>query len=155
MFFWDIVSQYCSVSMGGNSVCEYFYDDNDFIFMVEDIEGLEICNIYNMMKFSKMLFFCMGDVCYLDFYECVMYNYILFSQYLQYGGLVYFMFMCLGYYCMYFLVYDFMWCCVGLGIENYSKYGELVFIYLNDELWVNLFMLVLLYWLEIGVIVIQ
>lgn len=47
------------------------------MLMVEDVEGLEICNIYNMMKLSKLLFLKSGDMCYLDYYECVIYNYIL------------------------------------------------------------------------------
>lgn len=39
-----------------------------------------------------------------------------------------------------------MWCCVGLGIENYSKYGELVYSNIGKELWVNLFILSILNW---------
>ena len=154
-FFWDTVSQHRSVSMGGNSVREHFHDDNDFTPMVEDIEGPETCNTYNMMKLSKMLFLRTGDARYLDFYERATYNHILSSQHPQHGGLVYFTSMRPGHYRMYSSVHDSMWCCVGSGIENHSKYGELAFTHSNDELWVNLFMPASLHWPETGVTVTQ
>ena len=52
-FFWKTVSQERSVSIGGNSVREHFHDKSDFTPMVEDVEGPETCNTYNMMKLSK------------------------------------------------------------------------------------------------------
>ena len=32
-----------------------------------------------------------------------------------------------------------MWCCVGTGMENHSKYGQFVYTKKNDNLFVNLF----------------
>lgn len=154
-FFWNTVSQHRSVSIGGNSVREHFHDDADFTAMVEDIEGPETCNTYNMMKLSKMLFLRTGELRYLDFYERATYNHILSSQHPDHGGLVYFTSMRPGHYRMYSSVQDSMWCCVGSGIENHSKYGELVFTHSDAALWVNLFMPATLNWQEKGVVLQQ
>lgn len=154
-FFWQTVSQHRSVSIGGNSVREHFHDAADFTPMVEDIEGPETCNTYNMMKLSKMLFLRTGEQQYLDFYERATYNHILSSQHPQHGGLVYFTSMRPGHYRMYSSVQDSMWCCVGSGIENHSKYGELVFTNSGDDLWVNLFMPATVNWQEKGVLLQQ
>lgn len=154
-FFWNTVSQHRSVSIGGNSVREHFHDDNDFTPMLEDVEGPETCNTYNMMKLSKMLFLRTGEQRYLDFYERATYNHILSSQHPEHGGLVYFTSMRPGHYRMYSSIQDSMWCCVGSGIENHSKYGELAFTHSDSQLWVNLFMPASVNWQEKGVLVQQ
>ncbi|NVK54289.1 MAG: glycoside hydrolase family 127 protein [Alteromonadaceae bacterium] len=154
-FFWQTVSQRRSVSIGGNSVREHFHDEQDFTPMVEDIEGPETCNTYNMMKLSKMLFLHTGEQRYLDFYERATYNHILSSQHPEHGGLVYFTSMRPGHYRMYSSVHDSMWCCVGSGIENHSKYGELIFTHTDDALSVNLFMPATVNWQSKGIIIEQ
>ncbi|MEO2279725.1 beta-L-arabinofuranosidase domain-containing protein [Pseudoalteromonas pernae] len=138
-YFWQTVTQKRSVSIGGNSVREHFHSSDDFTPMIEDIEGPETCNTYNMVKLSKLLFLQTADTRYLEFYERATYNHILSSQHPEHGGLVYFTSMRPGHYRMYSSVHDSMWCCVGSGIENHSKYGELVFTHTNSELAVNLF----------------
>ena len=154
-FFWNTVSQHRSVSIGGNSVREHFHDDDNFTAMIEDAQGPETCNTYNMMKLSKMLFLRTGEQRYLEFYERATYNHILSSQHPQHGGLVYFTSMRPGHYRMYSSVHESMWCCVGSGIENHSKYGELVFTHKDDAIWVNLFMPATLNWQDKGVIIQQ
>ena len=149
-FFWKTVSQERSVSIGGNSVREHFHEKDDFTAMVEDVEGPETCNTYNMMKLSKMLYLHTGEVRYLEFYERAMYNHILSSQHPDHGGLVYFTSMRPGHYRMYSSIQHSMWCCVGSGIENHSKYGELAYTRKGDELWVNLFIPSELEWPEKG-----
>ena len=151
IYFWETVSQQRSVSIGGNSVREHFHDKEDFTPMVEDVEGPETCNTYNMLKLSKLLFLRTGDTRYLDFYERATYNHILSSQHPEHGGLVYFTSMRPGHYRMYSSVQDSMWCCVGSGIENHSKYGELIYTHDVDNLWVNLFISSTLQWPEKGV----
>ncbi|GAB3036595.1 beta-L-arabinofuranosidase domain-containing protein [Bowmanella dokdonensis] len=138
-FFWQTVTQKRSVSIGGNSVREHFHDEADFTPMVEDVEGPETCNTYNMLKLSKLLFAESEDPRYLDYYERATYNHILSSQHPVHGGLVYFTPMRPGHYRMYSNVHDSMWCCVGSGIENHSKYAELIYAHDDAELLVNLF----------------
>ena len=154
-FFWKTVSQERSVSIGGNSVREHFHDKSDFTPMVEDVEGPETCNTYNMMKLSKLLFLKTADTRYLDYYERATYNHILSSQHPEHGGLVYFTSMRPGHYRMYSSVQDSMWCCVGSGIENHSKYGELIYSNKGKELWVNLFIPSTLNWQQQGLQITQ
>lgn len=147
-FFWQRVTQQRSVSIGGNSVREHFHSSDDFTPMITDVEGPETCNTYNMLKLSKMLFLQSGDTRYLDYYERATYNHILSSQHPQHGGLVYFTSMRPGHYRKYSSVTESMWCCVGSGIENHSKYGELVFTHKPGALAVNLFIASELHWQE-------
>lgn len=39
-----------------------------------------------------------------------------------------------------------MWCCVGSGIENHAKYGELIYARKDNDLFVNLFIASTLNW---------
>jgi DUF1680 family protein len=149
-FFWHTVTEKRTVAIGGNSVREHFHDAADFQPMVEDAEGPETCNSYNMLKLSKLLFSQSGDVKYLNYYERTSYNHILSSQHPQHGGLVYFTSMRPGHYRTYSAVQDSMWCCVGSGIENHSKYAELIYAHDGDELLLNLFIPSTLDWPERG-----
>lgn len=138
-FFWETVAHKRSVAIGGNSVKEHFHPADDFQAMIEDIEGPETCNTYNMLKLSKLFYESSGDLTYLDFYERGLYNHILSSQHPQTGGLVYFTSMRPNHYRVYSQVDKAMWCCVGSGIENHGKYGELIYAQRDDQLYVNLF----------------
>jgi hypothetical protein len=48
-----------------------------------------------------------------------------------------------------------MWCCVGSGMENHCKYGEFIYMYTDEELYVNLFIASELNWKEKGVTIRQ
>lgn len=149
-FFWHTVTEKRTVAIGGNSVREHFHNAADFQPMVEDAEGPETCNSYNMLKLSKLLFSQSADVKYLNYYERTSYNHILSSQHPKHGGLVYFTSMRPGHYRTYSAVQDSMWCCVGSGIENHSKYAELIYARDGDELLLNLFIPSTLDWPERG-----
>jgi uncharacterized protein len=138
-FFWHDVTEKRTVSIGGNSVREHFHNADDFSSMLESVEGPETCNTYNMLKLSKMLYLDSDKTSYLDYYERATYNHILSSQNPTTGGLVYFTPMRPGHYRTYSQVDTSMWCCVGSGIENHSKYGELIYAHEDQELFVNLF----------------
>lgn len=138
-FFWHTVVDNRTVAIGGNSVREHFHDCCNFHSMVTDPEGPETCNTYNMLKLSKMLFQSSGNPDYLDYYERALYNHILSSQHPEHGGLVYFTSMRPSHYRKYSDSPKAMWCCVGSGIENHVKYGELIYGHTADSLFVNLF----------------
>lgn len=150
-FFWHEVTEKRTVSIGGNSVREHFHAADDFSSMLDSVEGPETCNTYNMLKLSKMLYADSADTGYLDYYERATYNHILASQHPQTGGLVYFTPMRPGHYRTYSQVETSMWCCVGSGIENHSKYGELIYAHDGDELFVNMFIPSRLDWQRQGV----
>jgi len=138
-FFWKTVREKRTVAIGGNSVKEHFHDANDFSPMVNEVEGPETCNTYNMLRLSEMLFMRDQQVRYTDYIERALYNHILSSQRPDDGGFVYFTPMRPNHYRVYSKVDKAMWCCVGSGIESQSKYGEFIYAHDGDNLFVNLF----------------
>ena len=44
-----------------------------------------------------------------------------------------------------------MWCCVGSGLENHTKYGELIYSHNENDVFVNLFIPSTLNWKEKGI----
>ncbi|MGQ1890937.1 beta-L-arabinofuranosidase domain-containing protein [Thermophagus sp. OGC60D27] len=149
-FFWNTVVNNRSVSIGGNSTHEHFHAAEDFSSMIESRQGPETCNTYNMLKLSKQLFLYKNDLKYLDFYEQALYNHILSSQNPKNGGLVYFTSMRPRHYRVYSQPEQTFWCCVGSGIENHEKYGELIYAHDEQNVFVNLFIPSQLFWKEKG-----
>ena len=150
-FFWETVVKNRSVSIGGNSVGEHFNPVDDFSKMMNSVEGPETCNSYNMLKLSKMLYQSSHDEKYIAFYERVLYNHILSTQNPNTGGFVYFTPMRPGHYRVYSQPQTSFWCCVGSGLENHAKYGEMIYAHQGDNLYVNLFIPSALEWDERGV----
>ncbi|WP_407710322.1 beta-L-arabinofuranosidase domain-containing protein [Arthrobacter nitrophenolicus] len=148
--FWESVVSRRSVSIGGNSVREYFHPTSDFSPMVQDPQGPETCNTYNMLKLAKLRFEAHGDAAAVDFYERATYNHILSSQHPGTGGLVYFTPMRPGHYRVYSRAQESMWCCVGSGLENHARYGELIYSRAGNDLLVNLYIPSTLDWQEYG-----
>lgn len=138
-FFWDNVVYKRTVAIGGNSVREHFHPINNFTPMIEDIEGPETCNTYNMIKLSKQLYNQSGDTRYIDYIEKALYNHILSSQHPEKGGFVYFTSMRPNHYRVYSQPETSMWCCVGSGLENHAKYGEFIYAHNQKDIFVNLF----------------
>ena len=147
-FFWQTVHDHRTVAIGGNSVKEHFHDANDFSSMIDEVEGPETCNAYNMLKLTGLLF--VGDAkgSYADYYERALYNHILGSQRPHSGGFVYFTPMRPNHYRVYSQPQQGMWCCVGSGLENHAKYGEFIYAHRGDTLYVNLFIPSTLNWRE-------
>lgn len=145
-FFWNNITHKRSVAFGGNSVSEHFNPVNDFSGMIKSNEGPETCNSYNMERLTKALFLDKNDVSYLDFYERTLYNHILSSQHPEKGGFVYFTPIRPNHYRVYSQPDTSMWCCVGSGLENHTKYGELIYSHTNDAVFVNLFIPSVLNW---------
>jgi DUF1680 family protein len=150
-FFWQTVHDKRTVAIGGNSVKEHFHDTEDFSPMINEVEGPETCNTYNMLKLTEMLFLAEQKGSYGDYYERALYNHILSSQRPGTGGFVYFTPMRPNHYRVYSQVDKGMWCCVGSGIESHAKYGEFIYAHERDALFVNLFIPSTLDWVEKGV----
>lgn len=150
-FFYKNVTEKRTVAFGGNSVAEHFNPIDDFSGMLKSNEGPETCNSYNMERLSKALFLDKNDVSYLDFYERTLYNHILSSQHPEKGGFVYFTPIRPNHYRVYSQPETSMWCCVGSGLENHTKYGELIYSHSADAIFVNLFIPSTLNWKEKGV----
>ena len=138
--FWQDVATNRTVCIGGNSVNEHFLSRSNSNRYIDQLDGPESCNSNNMLKMSEMMSDRTGDAKYADFYENTMWNHILSTQDPTTGGYVYFTTLRPQGYRIYSQVNQGMWCCVGTGMENHSKYGH--FIYTHDgakTLYVNLF----------------
>ncbi|KGO84707.1 acetyl-CoA carboxylase [Flavobacterium rivuli WB 3.3-2 = DSM 21788] len=153
-FFWNTVTHNRSVSFGGNSVREHFNPSDNFETMIEDREGPETCNSYNMLKLTKQLFLANPKGAYMDYYERTLYNHILSSQNPD-GGFVYFTPIRPRHYRVYSQAQEGMWCCVGSGMENHGKYGEMIYAHSDNALYVNLYIPSTLYWNDMGAVVEQ
>lgn len=154
-FFWETVVKNRSVSIGGNSVREHFHPADNFSSMMESNQGPETCNTYNMLRLTNLLFLSQPDVDYIDYYERALYNHILSSQHPEKGGFVYFTPMRPRHYRVYSQPHDNFWCCVGSGLENHGKYGELIYAHNDKDIYVNLFIPSTLTWKEKGIILHQ
>ncbi|MFI8377964.1 beta-L-arabinofuranosidase domain-containing protein [Leeuwenhoekiella sp. NPDC079379] len=152
--FYNNVTQKRSVSIGGNSVREHFNPITDFSEVLSSEQGPETCNTYNMLKLSKLLYEDSAEVNYIEFYERGLYNHILSSQNPD-GGFVYFTPMRPGQYRVYSQPETSFWCCVGSGMENHTKYNELIYAKKKDSLYVNLFIPSEVDWEEESVKLIQ
>ena len=139
--FWNDVAQNRTVCIGGNSISEHFQSHNRGELYINNLEGPESCNSNNMLKLSENLFDDTHDAKYADFYEATMWNHIMSTQDPQTGGYVYFTSLRPQSYRIYSQVNQGMWCCVGTGMENHSKYGHFIYTHSedNDTLYVNLF----------------
>ncbi|RYY32561.1 MAG: glycosyl hydrolase [Sphingobacteriaceae bacterium] len=149
-FFWNTVVKHRTVAFGGNSVREHFNPADNFSSMIETREGPETCNSYNMLKLSKLLFLNKPSADYVNYYERTLYNHILSSQSPK-GGFVYFTPIRPQHYKVYSSAHQSFWCCVGSGLENHGKYGELIYSHSDKDIYVNLFIPSTLNWKERGI----
>ncbi|MEY8759049.1 beta-L-arabinofuranosidase domain-containing protein [Chryseobacterium tongliaoense] len=147
-FFWHNVTEKRSSVIGGNSVSEHFNPVTDFSGMIKSIEGPETCNTYNMLKLTKALFATLPKSYYMDYYERALYNHILSTQNTEKGGFVYFTPMRPGHYRVYSQPDTSFWCCVGSGMENHAKYGEMIYAHSDRDLYINLFIPSAVQWAE-------
>ena len=105
-----------------------------------------------MLRLTKMLYQTSADKSYIDYYERALYNHILSIFNPVQGGFVYFTPMRSGHYRVYSQPQTSMWCCVGTGIENPARYGEMIYAHEGSDLLVNLFIPSTLTWNDLTVI---
>ncbi len=145
-FFWETVTTHRSLAFGGNSRREFFPSTAACSDFVNDVEGPETCNTYNMLKLTEHLFRAKPRATYIDFYEQALFNHILSSQHPGHGGYVYFTPARPQHYRVYSSPNQAMWCCVGSGMENHSKYNEFIYTHNHDSLFLNMFVASRLNW---------
>ncbi len=147
--FWQDVAMNRTVCIGGNSVGEHFLSVANSNRYIDQLDGPESCNSNNMLKLSEMLADSHSPATpneseaaamYADFYESTLWNHILSTQDPTTGGYVYFTTLRPQGYRIYSQPNQGMWCCVGTGMENHSKYGHFIYTHTSDDvLFVNLF----------------
>jgi len=147
-FFWQTITSNRTLVFGGNSRREFFPGVAACTDFINDVEGPESCNSYNMLKLTKDLFRMNPSAKYADYYERTIYNHILSTQNPETGGYVYFTPVRPRSYRVYSAPNEAMWCCVGTGMENHGKYNEFIYTHQHDSLFVNLFIASTLTWKE-------
>jgi DUF1680 family protein len=154
-FFWETVTCKRSLAFGGDSRREHFPAKDACIDFINDIDGPESCNSYNMLKLTEDLFRLHPQAKYADYYERTVYNHILSTQHPEHGGYVYFTPARPRHYRVYSAPNEAMWCCVGTGMENHGKYNQFVYTHSGDSLFLNLFIASELNWKHKGITIRQ
>ncbi|MCR5744140.1 MAG: glycoside hydrolase family 127 protein [Lachnospiraceae bacterium] len=136
--FWDMVVNKHTYVTGANSEWEHF--GMDYVLDAERTNANnETCNVYNMLKLTKMLFEITGDVKYADYYEAAYCNAILASQNPETGMSTYFQPMATGYFRVFGTRWTKFWCCTGTGMENFTKLGDSIYFRSGESIYVNLY----------------
>jgi len=149
-FFWDRAVNARSFAPGGVDLRERFCTPGEEATRL-GWNNCETCAVYNLLKLTRLLFGWQPDAAFMDYYERALYNTILGSQDPDSGGFTYFNSLKPGHFKIYSVPFDSMWCCVGSGVENHSKYGDTIYYHNEDTLWVNLFIPSELDWKDKGV----
>ena len=68
-FFWQTVTTNRTLAFGGNSRREFFPGAAACTDFINDVEGPESCNSYNMLKLTEDLFRQNPSAKYMDYYE--------------------------------------------------------------------------------------
>lgn len=149
--FLHMIYQDHMTAIGGNSRYERFGRPGH----ITDRLGFtanETCNTYNMLKVALNYFQSTGELEHMDYFERALYNHILASQDPESGGVTYYTALMPGFFKSYSKGFDLegIWCCVGTGMENHSKYGEAIYFHNHKDLYVNLFIPSELSWEEKG-----
>lgn len=146
-FLWDRVVNTRSMAPGGVDDREHFYKAGEESAHLA-WNSSETCSVYNMLKLTRSVFAWNPTAATMDYYERALYNQILGSQDPASGGMTYYYNLKPGHFKIYSTPFDSMWCCVGSGIENHSKYADTIYSHNDNTLWVNLFIPSLLDWQE-------
>ncbi|WP_442576970.1 beta-L-arabinofuranosidase domain-containing protein [Microbacterium sp. F51-2R] len=144
--FFQIVVDHHSYATGANSQSEHFHGP-DALFLDATQRGAttgnpqtaETCNEYNMLKLSRELFKISQDVKYANYYENTFINTIVSSQNPDTGMTTYFQAMAPGYFKVYGAPFTEFWCCIGTGMENFSKLSDSIYFSSGSAVWVNMF----------------
>ncbi|MFD2839901.1 beta-L-arabinofuranosidase domain-containing protein [Populibacterium corticicola] len=154
---WKQVTTRHTYIFGGNSVREHFTESLSAGFDSE--QGPETCNTYNLLRLTHELLAAPESILsscevtrddLLDFYERALFNHVLSSQHPETGGLVYFTPVRPDQYRVYSQAQQCFWCCVGTGMENHTRYPELIGANDNDTLFVNFGIAATIDWAERG-----
>jgi DUF1680 family protein len=144
--FFQIVVDHHSYATGANSQSEHFHGP-DALYLDATQRGettgnpqtAETCNEYNMLKLSRELFKVSQDVKYANYYENTFINTIVSSQNPDTGMTTYFQAMAPGYFKVYGAPFTEFWCCIGTGMENFSKLSDSLYFAGGSSVWVNMF----------------
>ncbi len=154
-FFWEAVVNHHSFATGGHGYDESFGPADKLSGQVDgtikangDTRTCESCNVYNMVKMTRLLFALNPDNKFAEFHERALFNHVLASINFDDGQLCYMVPVGRGVTHEY--QGDGMTCCVGTGLENHALHGYGIYNASADKLWVNLYASSTAQWKEAG-----
>jgi len=151
-FFWDRVAHHHTFATGGHGKDEYFRDP-DALSEIINGRTAETCNVYNMIKFSRLLFSLRPDIQYAEFSERALFNHILGSMDPNDGSTCYMVPVGQGVRREYQDMFRSFTCCVGSGMESHALHGFGLYYTSSDRLWVNLYAPSTATWADAGMTV--
>lgn len=151
MNFWNIVVHNHTWVIGGNSVGEHFFPEEEFEKKMLLLSGPETCNSVNMLRLTESLFSLRPDAEKSAYYERVLFNHILSAYDPEKGMCCYFTPMRPGHYRIYASRDSSFWCCGHTGLESPAKLGKFIYSHDSDGVRVNLFIPSVLSWKDKGV----
>lgn len=137
--FWNVVTRNHSYVTGGNSQGEHFRAPNSQATYYNSSDTCETCNTYNMLRLTRELFKVTKEKRYLDFYENTFTNAILSSQNPETGMFMYFQPMSYGWRKVFSTETGRFWCCVGTGMDSFSKLNDSIYFTDEDSVYVNMY----------------
>lgn len=149
-FFWDRVVNHHSYVTGGNSEAEHF-GPPDHLSGRLTASDTELCNSYNMVRLTQLLFAIKPKAEYADFVERVLFNHVLAAQHPADARICYFTPLISGCARTYQPLYEAFTCCTCSGLDSYAKHCEFVYMHDPEALFVNLFADSEVHWREKGV----
>ena len=148
--FWDRVVNHHTFATGGHGKDEYFREP-DLLARIADGRTAETCNVYNMLKLTRMLFALQPDVRYAEFHERALFNHILGSMDPADGATCYMVPVGRGVRREYADMSRSFTCCVGTGMESHALHGLGLYYESSDRLWVNLYVPSVARWEHAGI----
>ena len=154
--FIDMILHDHATCIGGNSRYERFGRPGEITTRL-GYTACETCNTYNMLKVALEHFQSTGEFSDMNYYERALYNHILASQDPVTGGVTYYTSLTPGGFKSYSDRFNLkgIWCCVGTGMENHSKYGRAIYFNNDNNLLINLFIPSTLKWADKGLTITQ
>ncbi len=137
-FFWDQVAQHHSFASGGHGKDEYFGPPDKLSDLI-DGRTCETCNVYNMLKLTRLLFALDPDPHYADYHERALFNHIMASIDPEDGRVCYMVPVGRGVQHEYQDMLHGFTCDVGTGMESHALHGDGIYYEDGAKLWVNLY----------------
>lgn len=155
-YFWKEITEARAYATGGTSNFEYWRAEPYHLFDQLSSDDHENCCTYNMLKLTSHLFALEPKPEYADYYERALFNGIMGTEHPEVGGaFMYYVSMLPGTWRIYCAPEESYVCCSGTGIESFSKFGDNIYFYNDNSLYVNLFIASEVNWKEKGLILTQ
>ncbi len=143
-YFWEAVVYHHSFATGGHGYDESFGPADKLSGQVDgtakpngDTRTCESCNVYNMVKLTRLLFALHPDAKFAEFHERALLNHVLASINFNDGQVCYMVPVGRG------VTHEYQGasqtCCFGTGLENHALHGHGLYYTSADKLWVNLY----------------